>query len=311
MKNAWKVTVWGARGSMPVASAEFFGYGGNTACISVDRGEGQIVVFDAGSGLTRLGDSLSAVTDRGRANGRERQVHILLSHLHMDHVMGFFGFKPFYEKDVRIHIYGPGSGGSLKGQLETMFGPPYWPLGLADLRADIQIHEIWPGQRFYLAGEEGEGGEKGPAGEGAGEAFGEEGRIENRMERVRIRTFKGNHPGQSLLYRLEQGDKSIVHALDCELDRETEEGLAGFARGCDLLLWDGTFTKEELERRKGWGHSCWEQGIGVRRAAGAAKILMTHHSPDHTDVFLQEQESLARAADPACCFAREGMELWI
>lgn len=315
MESIWKVKVWGARGSMPVASAEFLGYGGNTACISLDRGEGQIIVFDAGSGLTQLGDSLVSGAKKSIWTGRKKQAHILLSHLHMDHIIGLFSFKPFYEEDAQIHIYGQGSGGKLKEQLERVFGLPYWPLGLADMRADIQIHEIGPGACFYLAGEEGKGEEKERAGEGAGKEAGEEngeaGGMKKGMEPVRIRTFKGNHPGQSLLYRLEQGDKSIVHALDCELDRETEEGLAGFARGCDLLLWDGTFTKEELERRKGWGHSCWEQGIGVRRAAGAAKIWVTHHSPNYTDTFLQEQEDLAKAADPACCFAREGMELWI
>ncbi len=293
MKNAWKVTVWGVRGSMPMASAPFLGYGGNTACISVDRGEGGIVVFDAGSGLMGLGDSLAdrlmAGSGQERAEGRERLVHILLSHLHMDHVMGFFGFRLFHEKGTRIHIYGQGSGGSLKGQLETMFGPPYWPLGLADLRADIQIHEIGPGDHFYL----------------------EEDGVEKGAELARIRTFRGNHPGQSLLYRLEQGEKSIVHALDCELDRGTEDGLEAFARHSDLLIWDGTFTKEELGVRKGWGHSCWEQGIGMRQAAAAGKVLVTHYSSGYTDRFLEEQERLARAEDGACHFAREGMELWI
>ena len=97
MGNTWKVAVWGARGSMPVASSEFFGYGGNTACISVDRGEGGIVVFDAGSGLARLGESLAEGPEESLADGkkepegskgrgagpmdrgREKRVHILLT----------------------------------------------------------------------------------------------------------------------------------------------------------------------------------------------------------------------------------------
>ncbi len=314
MGNAWKVTVWGARGSMPVASSEFLGYGGNTACISVERGEGGIVVFDAGSGLARLGESLAEGPEESLADGkkepegskgrgagpmdrgREKRVHILLSHLHLDHIIGLFGFRLFHDPDAQIHIYGQGSGGSLQRQLEHLFVLPYWPLGLEDMRADVRIHEVSPGESFFLA-----------------ENTERLGRVGETKEAgcVRIHTLPGKHPGGSLLYRLEEGDKSLVHALDCEPDRELGEELAAFARNSSLLIWDGTFTKEELLRRKGWGHSSWEQGIGMRRAAGAALVLITHHAPEHTDRFLQEQEEQARAEDEACCFAREGMVLWI
>ena len=58
MERNWVVTVWGVRGAVPRAEADFKEYGGNTSCICADCG-GELVVFDAGSGIVRLGEALA------------------------------------------------------------------------------------------------------------------------------------------------------------------------------------------------------------------------------------------------------------
>lgn len=279
MEHTWKVKVWGVRGSFPTADSNYLEYGGNTACISAECGE-RLVVFDAGSGLTALGRQLS--------RGAQKRIDILLGHMHIDHCLGLFGFKPLHDAGAEIHLYGRGAEGvGLREQLEKLLGPPYWPLGMKNFPAHVEVHEVEPGNLFRLAGSE------------------------NSAEDLRVRTLAGRHPNGSLLYRLESDHRSIVHALDCETDGEIFDELGHFSQNADLLIWDANFTEEDLSRHRGWGHSSWKQGIALRQAAGAKHVLMTHYSSEYEDNFLQKQEKLAAQMDPVCRFARERMELEI
>lgn len=267
MDNNWKLTVWGVRGSFPVPRADCLEYGGNTACFSLERGDIQ-VVLDAGSGLAALGERMAR-------EGR-RRIDILLSHCHLDHIMGLFPFAPRYNHRMEIHLYGmPGIGRELAG----LIGPPLWPVGLAGGQGQIHIHEVWEGSPFLLA-------------DGAAPG-------------LTVTALEGNHPGGCLYYRLEGGGRSLVYALDCELSEDMTRRLTDFARGTDLLIWDASFAPEDL--KPGWGHSTWEEGLDLGRAAGSKRVLMTHYSGQYADSFLQGQERLARRADGGCIFGREGM----
>lgn len=266
----WTVTVWGTRGAVPTARADHLEYGGNTSCISVCCG-GELVVFDAGTGITQL--------DAARLNGRHgKRVHLLFSHLHLDHVGGLVGFPLLQDPSADLHLYGEARDGmGLRARLDRLFGPPYWPVGLKDSRAGITVHEIGPDAQFAPA------------------------------EGLSVRTLRSCHPNRSLIYRLDGQGRSIVYTLDCELTDGIAPGLTDFARGCDLLVWDANFAGADL--RKGWGHSTWEQGLEIARAAGAARVLMTHYDRSYTDAFLEHQERLARQQSGRCVFAREGMEI--
>lgn len=264
----WILTVWGVRGSIPVPSAGTMAYGGNTSCFSIEAGD-ELVILDAGSGLVPLGVQLA------RQN-RPRRAHILFSHLHLDHLIGLFGFRPFHNPDMEFHLYGDVG---LRQWLERLMGPPYWPVGLKDFPARLVLHEVKAGERFSLTGD----------------------------SSLTVRTLRGNHPNKSLLYRLGSGEKSITYALDCELNDSMATALAAFARNTNLLIWDANFIPSDLQ--PGWGHSTWEQGIALRRASGAGTVLMTHYSWEYNDDFLREQERLAAAKDPAVCFATERMEI--
>lgn len=273
MEQKWKTTIWGVRGSMPAAAGDFLQYGGNTSCVSVDCG-GPLVVFDAGSGLLQLGKQLR--------NSAKKRIDLFFSHLHIDHVLGFYAFHALHDPEMEIRIYGERRGEvSFRQQLETLIGPPYWPLGLKDFSARLKICEIGPDQCIPL-----------PDG-------------------IFVRTLRGNHPNESLYFRLEDARRSMVYALDCELEEGILSQLAQFARDTDLLVCDANFTAEELTRCRGWGHSSWPQCLELRRACGAKLALLAHYATDYDDFFLQEQERLAALADPAARFAREGMEVLI
>ena len=269
MAQNWKINVWGVRGSMPAASPDFLKYGGNTSCFSVDCGE-DVIVFDAGSGLTNLGRRLTG----------QRPVHLFIGHVHMDHLIGLFSFPPFYRPGAEIHLYGEARGGvPFREQLERLIGPPYWPVGFADFQAAVTFHEIGPDQAIPLPG----------------------GRT--------VRTMRGNHPNQGLLFRLEGAGRSVAYTLDCELTEELGPRLTEFCRDAGVLIWDANFTARDLARHPGWGHSSWEQGAALGRDAGARLLLLAHYNQTYTDDFLRKQELLTM--EPGVRFAREGMEIWI
>lgn len=272
MDGKWHITVRGVRGSAPRPSPDCMEYGGNTVCISLER-EGHTVILDAGTGLVSLGQSIAALRHCGQpvtVRNSVRRLSILLSHFHMDHLLGLYSFAPLSDPGMEIHFYGSRGMG---GYLDALVGPPFWPLSLRDFPACLVFHEIQVGESFGLDG-------------------------------LEVSTMAGNHPGGSILYRLSGEGKALVYALDCEADGTVFPALAEFAHGSDLLVWDADFTRQDLH--PGWGHSSWEQGLELGRAAGVGRVLMTHYNWEYTDEFLHSQERQA-GTDSRCLFAREGM----
>ena len=128
MDEIWKITVWGVRGSLPRPSPVCMEYGGNTVCTGVEYGD-HVLILDAGTGLLSLGQTLASRTD-------VKRLDILLSHFHIDHVLGLYAFPPFFSLDKEIHLYG---GTGLTRYLKTLMGPPFWPLRLQELPAHLEF----------------------------------------------------------------------------------------------------------------------------------------------------------------------------
>jgi len=84
--------LWGTRGSLPTPDPSAHRYGGNTSCVEVNAGvEGHVVVLDAGSGIRPLGVALSPAIER---------IDVLLTHLHMDHILGLGFFAPLFRPEL-------------------------------------------------------------------------------------------------------------------------------------------------------------------------------------------------------------------
>src|SRR5687767_13812139 len=95
-----KVTLWGTRGSLASPGPDTARYGGNTSCVSVEDGSGSLLVLDAGSGCRRLGITIPLT---------QKRVDILLTHLHLDHILGLGFFVPLFNPNIETHIWGPPS----------------------------------------------------------------------------------------------------------------------------------------------------------------------------------------------------------
>ena len=90
------VKVWGARGSIPAPGPETMRYGGNTSCVELTLARGGKLILDAGTGIRNLGLALRST---------EGPIHVLLTHLHLDHIQGLMFFAPAFHPDAEIVIW--------------------------------------------------------------------------------------------------------------------------------------------------------------------------------------------------------------
>lgn len=279
------VRFWGVRGSIPTASRETVGYGGNTPCVEVRvAGVDQIFIWDGGTGLRELGRSLGK-------RGEPVQGFLCFSHFHWDHIQGLPFFEPAYTSGNEFTLVGPSQPTAdllqiLAGQMASV----YFPVGVEQFGAHLSFQEIGEGTTML-------GG-------------------------VQFETTSSFHPGRALIYALVHGGKRVVYATDNELPPNWQrrgtgaahdvERLLRFFEGADLLIHDAQYTPDELQRRHGWGHSAWTDAVDLAVAARVKQLVLFHHDPDHSDTFLDGvrtavQQRVAALGGPLSCeLAREG-----
>ena len=99
-----ELTFWGVRGTFPVSGKDTNKYGGHTPCASVMSSDGEMIIIDAGTGIKKLGDKIIS-----EKRNEPLHIHLLLTHFHLDHILGFPFFAPLYSSQVGITIYAPES----------------------------------------------------------------------------------------------------------------------------------------------------------------------------------------------------------
>jgi phosphoribosyl 1,2-cyclic phosphodiesterase len=269
MAHDLTVRFLGVRGSIATPGAELSA-GGNTACLEVCAGDTRIIL-DAGTGLRTLGNE--------RMAGGPRHSTILLSHLHWDHVCGLPFFTPVYVPGHRVEIAsGPNGVLPLEEAIRGIFRAPFFPVDFTDLGGQVTTRELRSNDRFTI------------------------GDIEITMARL-------NHPDPVYGFRLEHDGHSIVYATDTEHFACVDPTLKKLAAGADILVYDSQYTPDEYPSKVGWGHSTWQAGAELARAAGVPQLVLFHHDPARTDAQLAAIEATARAALPGTVAAREGLIL--
>jgi phosphoribosyl 1,2-cyclic phosphodiesterase len=264
---------WGVRGSIASPGAETAIVGGNTSCVELQCGDSTLI-FDAGTGIRKLGDFLLR-------EGRDRDLTLLLSHLHWDHIQGLPFFVPAYLPSTRLEILGATwSDVPVSRVLEHQMTAPVFPVRLDELPASITSREMRNGESVQI----------GPA---------------------VVRARKLNHPGGVLGFRIEVGGRTVVYATDTEHYACLDPALVGLASGADVLIYDAQYTPEEYRgeagpSKVGWGHSTWEAACQVAQAAGVGALYLSHHDPRRTDADVDEIERRARALFDRTWAAREG-----
>jgi phosphoribosyl 1,2-cyclic phosphodiesterase len=258
-----KVTPYGVRGSIASPGPATARYGGNTSCVRVTGSDGTVLVLDAGTGIRSLGLALPPGLAR---------VDVLLTHLHMDHIIGLGFFGPLFNPDMEVHIWGPASATlSLEARLRRYLAPPLFPVMLRDLPCRLELHHTGRG-RFSI----------GPFG---------------------VRAARVCHPGPTVGYRIETETSSLAYLPDHEpalgarrfpLDAEWTSGFE-LAQGVDLLLHDAQYTRKEYPRHAGWGHSTMHDAVAFARLAGVMHLVPFHHDPGRDDAALEATVAAAVA----------------
>jgi len=255
--------VWGCRGSVAAPGADTVKYGGNTSCVEVRLASGHTIVLDAGTGMRPLGVSLMY--------DLPHELHILLTHLHLDHLQGLGFFRPLYSPKLDIHIWGPTSPVQHLSERVAMYlSPPLFPVHLEDVPSNLTFHD---------ASEE-------PVTIGS----------------ATIRAAKVTHQGPTVGYRIEEHGRALVYLPDHEpsfgsdLFNVPAAWVSGYdiARGADVLLHDAQYRDHEYAAHVGWGHSSISAAMEFARKAEVENIILFHHDPYHTDVELEELLAEAR-----------------
>ena len=249
------VKVWGARGSIPSPGPETIRYGGNTSCVQVTLDDGTTFVLDAGTGIRTLGLAMARL---------DQPLHILLTHLHLDHIQGLMFFAPAFLPETELTIWGPASPeASLEDRIARYLSAPLAPVEVRELPCNVHFREAET--------------------------------TEWRIGSATIRAGSVTHRGPTLGYRVDADGSSLCYIPDHEpglgaeslndLDDDWISGL-GIAKDATLLIHDCQYTDDEYPSHLGWGHSRLTDTLTFAKRANAERILLFHHDPLHTDDFL-------------------------
>jgi len=268
------VRFWGVRGSTPTPQAENLRYGGNTSCVEV-RINGQVYVFDCGTGFRNLGKQLIK-----EAKGKAIYAHIFLSHFHWDHIQGIPFFTPLYtSEDNYFFFHSSSRTRGLQRAIEEQMSDPYFPVDMSEMAAHRNFYDI------------------------------EEDRVA--FDECVIQSMWLNHPQGCLGYRIETEDKVVVYATDNEPGHPVfDKNVRKLAEGADVLIYDAQYLPDQYESyKRGWGHSHWREAVNIVMESGAKELVLFHHDPEHDDACIDSIVHKASEYYPKVRAASEGMEI--
>lgn len=256
-----RVRICGVRGSVPSPGRDTIRYGGNTSCVQVTLSDGTRIVLDAGTGIRSLPTELP---DGGH-------IHLLLTHLHLDHIQGLLFFSPLFRADAEITIWGPSAPQmSLRNRIGRYLSAPLTPVEVRELPCRLDFRNC-PVSEWQI----------GPA---------------------RIRAEAVAHRGPTLGFRIEDAGVSLCYLPDHEpaligAIRDLEpRWISGYslAHKTDLLIHDCQYTDEEYSAHYAWGHSAVSHTLEFATKCSAKHTLLFHHDPNHDDDRLDEMFQAAR-----------------
>jgi phosphoribosyl 1,2-cyclic phosphodiesterase len=276
-----QITFWGVRGSYPVPGAATVRYGGQTSCVEARSESGDTVIVDAGTGLRALGNKLMR-----ESSGAPGQYHVLLSHVHWDHIQGLPFFSPVYVPGTTISVYALLTAAN---ELDQVIGGitrhEFFPMPLEAVPAHFQFHQVEPGVELAVKG-------------------------------FKVTPIALNHPFGSVGYRFDADGVSWAYVSDTapfdkvlhkqhflsgpeplsDDDRSALATMRGALverlRGVDTAVYDTHFTPDEYARFPHYGHSTPDQALDICIEAKVRRLVLYHHAPGHSD---EQMDQLAAA----------------
>lgn len=290
-----KVRFWGVRGSIPSPGPATVRYGGNTTCIEVRTENNELIVIDAGTGIFPLSQSL--------LKELPVEANVLITHSHWDHIQGLPFFIPNFIPGNVLRLHGgfdPVSGKGVEQVMSVQLQYSYFPVREAEMKARIEYVTMTPGHPLKIG-------------------------------TATVTPCMMNHPVVNLGYRIDAHGKSLFFTGDHEPPLNIyEPGEANYSeyqhfiderrlalveamKGVDVLIADSSYTDQEYESKKGWGHGTFKSSVTYAKEARAKCLFFTHHEPTRTDDSLEEiYRQVMRDERPGdhglqCHLAKEGV----
>ncbi|MBI4056130.1 MAG: response regulator [Elusimicrobia bacterium] len=278
-----QLRIWGCRGLSASIPNQISQYGHQTSCVSLETPHG-LFILDAGSGIIPLGNEIL------KRNG-PKEMWILLTHFHMDHILGLGAFPCAQQQGYKIHV---GGANDPEKNLQTLIQDVFYG-SFSSIphppKSQIDIYEL----------------------------------LEDSYElvpQVKLHTLYSNHPSTTLGFKFEIGGKKIIYCPDSEVYGEDvtalqdyDEKLSDFCQGADLLIHDAQYTEEDYLKHKNEGHSSAFNVLELADNAKIKKLIFFHHNPSYSDEVLDKILAKAqniirdRKGPLQCDMAREGLLL--
>jgi len=244
-----QIRCWGSRGSIPVSGKNYLKYGGDTTCLEIRTRNDDIIIVDAGTEIRRLGNRL--------IEEQRLSCHMIFTHAHWDHVMGFPFFKPIFHPGARFFIHRcPFQSKFVETVLSKVMVAPYFPVKFSECQAQMHYEDACP--------------------------------LTFEIGSVAITPIPLSHPNSGSGYKFVEDGKTFVFLTDNELGHihkggQTPDDYARFSEGADLLIHDGEYTPAEYETTLSWGHSTWVDALNLALKADVKKLGLFHLNQDRTD----------------------------
>lgn len=261
---------------MPFCSHENYDFGGNTSCIRVDD-HGRTLLVDCGTGVLQYLQEIKKDIEAEKPI----RLDILLSHLHLDHIIGLAAFTPLWNPRNSIHIYTKSRNNlPLKEQIFGMFAPPYWPIDLKEM-VNATCVEISDAEFVTSCG-------------------------------FTIKPFPTYHNDATTAFKI-TGEKTFVTLIDCEINQNwlQKNDFVSNCMDADAILFDSSYLPKDYIGKEGWGHSTYEHGMQLAEIAHSKKMIFSHFSHDYSDNLLRKVENSLNSKSKQYLIAYDGMELSI
>jgi ribonuclease BN (tRNA processing enzyme) len=248
------LTLLGTQGWIPTPQR-------HTTCLAF-QAPGRLLLFDAGTGLSRLLQEPLRSAARAAA-----EVHLFLTHYHLDHTVGLSYLTGLLDRKLTVHVPEQQVNGvDPQGGVPALIRHPFFPVNWAD-QASYSLQTLAAG--------------------------------DNEVAGMTVRVKPQCHPDTTVAYRV---DDLFAFATDTVADPET----AAFARGAQVLLhesWlDGAEehdpSQADFVRRAYTSHTSARQAASIAVRAGVEHLYLVHLNPLLDEDYYRRMERSAREIFP-------------